>query len=104
MTTSLGTKINQHRKEKGLTLEALATIIGAGKSYVWELENRPIQPSGERLTKIAEALGVTPEYLLDDTRTEAAPSDLDEAFYRKYQKLSPPTKKKLSNILDALED
>lgn len=103
MTSSLGKKINQLRKAKSLTLEALATSIGAGKSYVWELENRDINPSGERLTKIAEALGVTSEYLLDDERTEAEPSDLDQAFFRKYQKLPPTTKKQIDSILDTLK-
>ena len=97
----LGKKIQKLRKDKGLTLEGLAQAIGSGKSYVWELENRDISPSGERLNKIAEELGVTPEYLTDDSRESADEDDFDQAFYRKYQKLESKTKKKINSILDA---
>ena len=40
MANLLGAKIKELRKEKGLTLEQLAELIGSGKSYIWELENK----------------------------------------------------------------
>ncbi len=104
MASLLGQKIKKHRKEKGLTLEGLAKEIDAGKSYVWELENRQIKPSAERLTKLASILGVTPEYLLNDEQSDAEPSVLDEAFFRKFQKLPEPTKRKIDSILDTLKE
>ncbi len=43
MANLLGAKIKELRKEKGLTLEQLAEIIGSGKSYIWDLENKGVK-------------------------------------------------------------
>lgn len=105
MSSSLGRKVNSLRRAKSLTLEELARATGSSKSYMWEIENKPVaRPSAEKLGKIAEALEVTPEFLLDEARTEAAVDEADVAFYRKYQSLDSGTKAKLKRILQALED
>ena len=105
MSSSLGRKVNSLRRAKGLTLEELAQATGSSKSYMWEIENKPVaRPSAEKLTRIAEVLEVTAEFLLDEARTEAAVDEADLAFYRKYQGLDAGTKAKLKRILQALED
>lgn len=105
MTTLLGKKIHQLRKEKKLTLEELAGKIGAGKSYVWEIENRDQpNPSADRLASIARALEVTVEFLLDDTTATPGEEVLDQAFYRLYGSMNSETKKKLKRIAEALND
>lgn len=105
MTSSLGRKVNTLRREKGLSLEELAKATGSSKSYMWELESKPVaRPSAEKLTRIAEVLEVTPEYLLDEGRSAPGDEEADRAFYRKYQGLDDSTKNKLKRILDALED
>jgi len=89
MTTSLGEKIRRHRQEKGYSLDKLAELTGSSKSYIWELENRDTRkPSAEKLTRIAQALSVTTDYLLDESAT---PDEkvLQEAFFRKFKKLDP---------------
>ena len=84
MSSSLGRKVNSLRRSKGLTLEELAQATGSSKSYMWEIENKPVaRPSAEKLTRIAEVLEVTPEFLLDEARSEAAVDEADAAFYRK---------------------
>ena len=58
----------RHRKDKGYSLDKLAELTESSKSYIWELENRDTRkPSGEKLTRIARALEVTTDYLLDDS-------------------------------------
>lgn len=106
MTASaLGRKLRELRKEKGLTLDELAQQTESSKSYIWELENKPVsRPSGEKIAKIAAVLGVTPEYLVDEARTEATASDRDVAFFRKYQGAKPDVKEKLNRILDVLDE
>ena len=105
MPSALGIKVNALRREKELTLEQLAEATGSSKSYMWEIENKDVaRPSGAKLTKIAEVLGVTPEYLLDEERTEPAEDDLDVAFFRKYQRADSGVKAKLKRILDVLDD
>ena len=60
MGMSLGEKLKKHRKQKGYSLDRLAEVADTSKSYLWELENRETRkPSGEKLTLIAQALGVT---------------------------------------------
>jgi transcriptional regulator with XRE-family HTH domain len=103
--TTLSDKIKRYRKKKGLTLEQLGELTGSSKSYMWELENRnPPRPSAEKITRIAAALGFTPEFLLDDERDSPEPSDVDLAFFRKYQKMPDDTKKRLQQILDAWDE
>ena len=105
MTSTLGRKVNALRREKGLSLEDLAKATGSSKSYMWEIENKEVaRPSGEKLTRIAEVLEVTPEFLLNDERTEPADEEADKAFYRKYQSLDPDAKARLKRILKALEE
>jgi transcriptional regulator with XRE-family HTH domain len=100
MASSLGGKIRHHRQEKGYSLDRLAELTNSSKSYIWELENRDTRkPSGEKLTKIAEALSVTTDYLLDDS---AEPSEevIKEAFFRKLTKLDPEDRKKIEQLVD----
>jgi len=102
MTTQLGKKIRQLRKEKRYTLEKLAELSDSSKSYIWELENKdPPRPSAEKVAKIASALGVTSDYLM--SKSLKAPSDnvLDEAFFRDYQDLDDQDRERLREIVKA---
>lgn len=88
------------RPKKPMTLEELAKKIGSTKSYVWELENKPgIRPSAETAYKLAKALGVTVEELMDDRPANAE----DQVFFRDYKGLKSSTKKRLKEIMDALK-
>ncbi|MCP2086270.1 UNVERIFIED_ORG: transcriptional regulator with XRE-family HTH domain [Paraburkholderia sediminicola] len=101
---TLGEKIRTLRKQQGLTLDQLALQTNASKSSIWELENKEkARPSADRIDAIAQALGVTSAYLLDDTQTEPSRSVADEAFFRKYQQLDDPVKQQLQDILDVLD-
>lgn len=103
--STMGEKIRALRKVAKLTIDELAEKTESSKSYIWELENRPTpRPSAEKIQRIAAVLGVVPEFLLDDDRTEAAPSDRDEAFFRAYTGLSEEKKKKLAEILKLIDD
>lgn len=104
MGTPLGDKIRTERKRLGLTLDQLAEATGSSKSYIWELENRPVvRPSAEKIARIATELGLTPEYLLDDARTTPEISDRDQAFFRKFTSLTPDKKAQLEAILKVLD-
>lgn len=100
MTTSLGAKIKRHRQEKGYSLDKLAELTDSSKSYIWELENRNARkPSGEKLTRIAQALEVTTDYLLDESE-EPGDAVLKEAFFRKFSKLAPDDQAKINQMID----
>jgi transcriptional regulator with XRE-family HTH domain len=105
MSSVLGRKVRDLRQEKGLTLDQLAQATGSSKSYIWEIENKPVaRPSGEKLNRIAAVLGVTPEFLADEDRTQATATEFDQAFFRKYQGADPTVKEKLKRILDVLDE
>ena len=101
MPNTLGEKIRKLRKEKGYTLDRLAELTGSSKSYIWELENKtPPRPSADKVGRIAEALGVTADFLIDDSQTTPTEAVADDAFYRQYRNLDPQTKEKLRQMVD----
>tara|TARA_B100001939_G_scaffold337205_1_gene341230 strand:+ start:11224 stop:11547 length:324 start_codon:yes stop_codon:yes gene_type:complete len=105
MANVLGEKIRDLRKEKKLTLDKLAELTGSSKSYIWELENKnPPRPSAEKLSKIAEQLEVTMEYLLDDQNKVAEEDARDAEFYRKYKNMPAETREKIRKIADMWDD
>lgn len=105
MATKLGDKIRELRKKHGLTLEKLAIAAGLSKSYLWELENRDSQrPSAEKLTALADVLGVSSAYFLEDDVREPEERHMDEAFYRNYQQLDTPSKEQIRLILDTFKN
>ena len=105
MTTALGDKIKERRDLKGYTLEKLAELTNSSKSYIWELENKaPPRPSAEKISKIAEQLGVTIEYLLDDQANITVEDATDARFYRKYQQMDEKTKTKIRSFVDLWDE
>ena len=99
MAYTVGQKIFELRKKKGLTLEQLAKQAKCSKSYVWKVENRnPPRPSAEKLSNLAAALGVTMDYFVDeDVAVEDA---TDRMFYREYKRMSPEVREKIRRMVD----
>lgn len=105
MSTPLGDKIRAERKRLKLTLDELAQKAESSKSYIWELENRPVvRPSAEKISKIADVLGVTVQYLLDDDKQTPTKSDTDEAFFRRIGQLDAVKRAQLEKFLKAIDD
>jgi transcriptional regulator with XRE-family HTH domain len=105
MATALGAKIKELRDKKKYTLEKLADLTGSSKSYIWELENKnPPRPSADKISKIAEQLEVTIEYLMDDKANITVEDASDARFYRKYQQMDEKTKVKIRTFVDMWDD
>lgn len=58
-TGSIGSKVRELRKEKGLSLRTLATRTGFSPSFISQMEAEAVSPSIASLEKVAEELGVT---------------------------------------------
>lgn len=56
---TIGEKIAQARKNKGITGEELGELVGVSKGVIWKIENDALKggPSPERVVKISSALG-----------------------------------------------
>lgn len=105
MPTPLGEKIRELRKAKGYTLDKLAELAESSKSYVWELENKdPPRPSADKVSKIAAALDVTADYLIDTTESVPVEDATDSAFFRKYRRMDPATKEKIRRMAEVIGD
>ena len=78
----------------------MAELTDTSKSRIWELENRTNQyPRAEKIKKIAEALGVTSDYLLSNDENESDEDAVDRAFYRNYRKMPAETKRKVRQMI-----
>jgi transcriptional regulator with XRE-family HTH domain len=105
VSTSLGTKIRDLRKQKGYTLDKLAELTDSSKSYIWELENKsPPRPSADKVARIASVLGVTSDYLVDINSSVNVEDAADQAFYRKYRDMDTSTKDKIRRMVDLWDD
>lgn len=60
---TLPVRIARLRKQQGLTLEALAALVNVSKPTVWAWEQGKARPTPERITALAERLGVGEEEL-----------------------------------------
>jgi len=100
MRASLREKLKELRKRKGYSLDELARLSGASKSYLWELENRDERkPSAEKLVDIARVLDTTTDYLVDDN-AGFDDAQVKEAFFRKFNKLDDDTKGRVMDMID----
>lgn len=65
-------RLNEFRREKGLSLRKLGTQTDIPFSYICEFEGGIRIPSDFQLDKICDALGVTPEEIYPDYCTRKA--------------------------------
>lgn len=74
-------RLKKARKSKGLTQEQLAEIISVERSSVGKYESANVIPSPEVLKRIANALDVSVDYMLERTNTTStadAPAVTDD--------------------------
>jgi len=74
ITMEFSARLVQLRKQKGLTQQALADVIGLHSAQIKRYEAGTNQPSLEALKKMALALGVSADSLLFD-EAERGPGD-----------------------------
>ncbi len=104
MSEKFGEKLRKVRTSRNKTLEELANAIGSSKAYVWQLENKKnAKPSGELLLKIANHLGESPDFFLDDDANERTEGQLEDAFFRKFKRLSDEDKRYIDRIVSGLD-
>ena len=76
MAEGMAQRIKDLRKEKGLTLEQVADIVGVGKSTVRKWETGMIaNMKRDKIASLAKALGTTPEYLMGWEEKKSSPSE-----------------------------
>lgn len=98
LVMDIGNRITQLRKEKGLTREVLGKIIGTSGAVIGRYERNEITPSVETAKKMAEALGISLDFLVGSVAY-----NLDTEIIKKMQdiqQLPLDDKKHLFYIVD----
>lgn len=88
------------RKQKKIRQADLGKMIGTSGDIVGKYERGENTPSIEVATKIAEALGVTLDYLVKDGEYEQVDKETLDRL-KAIQKLSPENKKYVYALMDA---
>lgn len=65
---AFGERVRQVRKEKGLSQEALADLAGIERSYMGHIERGDQNITLIKIFQIAEALEMSPSYLIDNEK------------------------------------
>ena len=76
-------KIRNHRKEKGLSQEELASKIYVSRTLISKYENGSVFPTEDNLAKLAEVFEIDPKELMSDQEK----NEIVIESYNKYQKL-----------------
>ena len=123
MSTGLGLRIKNRRKELGLSQEELASRMGLrSKSTVCKIERGDDNLTTDSIKKYAEALGVTTGYLMGWEDQNGNPIEVKHPklsfdpsayrtdflkraveYYQKISRLSPEHQAELENYLEYLQ-
>ena len=121
MSMTIGDKINYLREQNNMTLEELGNKVGVGKSTIrkWE-KGMIVNMKRDKIKKLADALGVSPSYLMGWTEEEYIQDSIErhystslaslfinlgyEYYYvaDAYHELPPEGKEELVNYIDYL--
>jgi|GEM_PF-518010 len=74
----VGNAVHFYRKQKDLTLDELASVVGVSKSTISKIENGKQGYTGETITKIAEALGIRPTDIFKFAEAHTSAAEANE--------------------------
>jgi transcriptional regulator with XRE-family HTH domain len=100
MSVKFGDRVTQARKEKGLSREELAELIGTSAPIVGRYERGDMMPSIEIATKISEAVGVSLDFLVGKSSLLVKDKNMLERL-EDIAKLPSAKQSELFNVMDA---
>ena len=100
---TLNEKILRLRKEKKWSQKKLASMIGTSGPVLGRYERGEITPSVEVAKKLANAFGITLDYLVDETGTIAEVTDKEMlSRITEIDHLEQEDKKTIIHVIDSL--
>ena len=63
--STIGSRIRNTRKERGLTIQELATLVGSSQGHISNIEKGTKEPGSRLLSALKKHLNTTSDYLLD---------------------------------------
>ena len=98
----IGDNVRKLRKDKGFSLDQLAKKVGSSKAYIWEIEKERTSPKLVTAFKLAEALEVSVDLLIDINIDKTSTEERN--LIKKYRRLDPGNKWRLLKFADILYD
>lgn len=98
---TLGDKITMLRKQKSFSQGDLADKISVSRDAIGKYERGDIMPTADKAKKMADVLGVSLDFLMNDAAKEDA---VDKDMFQRMQevqKLPDLEKDKITSIIDA---
>ena len=103
---TVGLRISELRKSRGLTQDALAQIVGyTSRSTINKIEKGLVDIPQSKITDIAEALHTTPAYLMgwEENSPDLELTEGEQKLLEVYRRASENVKPILLNAIEALE-
>lgn len=97
----LGKRLASARKSRNMTQEALAEATGLTNNFISNIETGRSIPSLETISKLCNALDITPNDLMLGTSTKSEQYMQDE-LWEDIKKCTPSQKRLLHTILKAI--
>lgn len=102
--TSFGERLRELRKEKGLSQDEFAKMLGTSKQILSRYELGQRSPKIEQVSKYAEKLKVSVDYLLGDSEAEAMYSEMcgelqGKPFYEIFKEITVEMGLNISDIV-----
>jgi transcriptional regulator with XRE-family HTH domain len=102
---SLAVRLKKARADKKLSQQQLAKVASVHYTNVGRYERGDAKPSAEVLNRLASALEVSPDYLMNgslDDKAESALADRELLLqFKKIEQMPEDRKRLLKEILDA---
>ncbi len=104
-TDGFAQRLRELRKQKSLSQTALGELAGLHYTHIGRFERGTSRPSGDTLKRLADAMGVTSDYLLDGALQEAAKARFEDREllkqFQEVEQLSDDDKMVVKKLLDA---
>jgi transcriptional regulator with XRE-family HTH domain len=101
----LGDRIQDLRKQKGLTQEALAKKAGTSLTQMARYEKKGIQPPADVLMKLATIFGTTVDFIVNGATEDKAKAQLKDAEllqqFKEVELLNDKDKSVVKTLIDA---
>ena len=99
-------RIRELRRQRNLSQSELGEIVGLHVTHIGRLERGTSRPSADALKRLAEALGVTTDYLIEGKSNEVAKAKLEDKdlldMFKEVETFTEDEKFVVKKILDAL--
>lgn len=98
-------RLKQARSEKKISQQELAKLVGVHYTNIGRYERGEAVPSAHVLNKLAQALDVTPDYLINGTLDDKADDSISDnellIMFKKVEKLPAEKKRLVKEFLDS---